>query len=330
MSYEPPSREWSKIQLRELFLLRVNDFAPQVLIELGGGPFSLFLEAGMHGPTPMPWSGMEGLRLYNWMAGELLKEESRIWNRLYHSRQAETFCHSLLKWAASYNISADWILVRAMLTLYKWHQKGRQPGFGGERGWLYMGAGGPVPTPLPPPAGLAAYGWMWSRANYLESVERIIRERFEEVLGQYPELSYGNPSFLNAYIQSVKEDTSLPAKYADRSDKHIKSHGWVENKHHRNLERDLRWAVQFQVLSMELEKIAADTPQPKDPNKTFSVSTVSRAVIGYTPKGKPHVPGLLEKIGLTRRPDSGPGRRRGCKESAESWRRSIKRAQLPA
>ena len=79
---------------------------------------------------------------------------------------------------------------------------------------------------------------------------------------------------------------------------------------------------------MELEAIAADTQYPKDARKKFNVSTVSRAVIGYTPRGKTHVPGFLEKIGLERRPESGRGRRRGRKESPNSWRQSVKRAQL--
>jgi hypothetical protein len=329
MSYEPPSREWSKTQLREVFLLRVNDLVPQVLVEWGGEPFRLFLEAGMHGPNPLPWSGLDGLRLYRWLGGELLKSESRIWKRLEYSKPVKAFCHALLEWAAKYNLAADWVLERAMWTLERWQQKGRQPEFSGERGWALMGVGGAVPDSLPPPAGLVEYRWYWNRANYLNSVESVMRQRFDEVLRQYPELSYGNPSHLNAYIQSVKDSTSIPANYCDRSDKHIKAHGWVESERHRNLDRDMQWAIQFQVLKMELETIAANTSRGKDVSKTFSTSTVSRAVVGYTPKGKNHIPGFLEKIGLVRRSDSGPGRRHGRKESANSWRRSVGRANLP-
>jgi hypothetical protein len=191
------------------------------------------------------------------------------------------------------------------------------------------GFGGAAPESLPPPAGLVEYRWYWNRSNYLESVESQVRQRFDEVFKQYPELSYGNPSHLNAYIQSVKDSSSIPAKYCDRSDKHIKAYGWVEAERPRNRDRDMQWAVQFQVLQMELETIAANTPRRKDSNKTFSVSTVSRAIVGYTPKGKEHVKGFLEKIGLERRPDSGPGRKRGRRESADSWRRSVGRADLP-
>lgn len=329
MSYEPPSREWSKTQLRELFLIDVNALAPHVLDEWAQEPYSLFLQADLHGPKPLPRSGLNGLRLYKWLAGELLKSESKIWGRLEYSIPAKAFCEVLLEWAAKYNLVAGWVLERAMWTLSRWHELGRQPGFRGARVWALTGISGPVPTCPQPPPGLVDYGWYWNREDYLQWVESLMRERFDEVFKQHPELSYGNVSLLNAYIQSVKDDVSIPADYCDRSDKLLKAHGWVEAKWHRNLDRDMQWAVQFQVLKMELEAIAANTPQSKDSSRTFSVSTVSRAVIGYTPKGKRHVPGLLEKIGLERRPESGPGRRRGSKESADSWRRSIKRAQLP-
>lgn len=333
MSYEPPSREWSKTQLRELFLLAVNDHAPHVLIELGEEPFRLFLEAGLHGTTPLPWSGMEGLRLYKWLGSELPKTESPMWKRLQHIESSKAFCEALLEWAAKYNLAASWVLERGMWTLLRWQQKGRQPGFSGERGWSLLGAGGTTPSKLPAPPGLVEYGVFWNRANYLQSVESVMRQRFDEVFKQYPELSYGKGSILNAYIQSVKDSSSIPAKYCDRSDEHIKAHGWVESERSRNLDRDIMWAVQFQVMKWDFEKIATKKIAPKSlikkyVAKTYSVSTVSRAVVGYTPKGKPHVSGFLEKIGLARRPDSGAGRRRGSKESPNSWRRSVKRAQV--
>jgi hypothetical protein len=63
ISYEPPSREWSQTQLREIFLIELNDIAPHVLIEWAGKPYSLFLKAGLHDSKLLPWSGLEGLRL---------------------------------------------------------------------------------------------------------------------------------------------------------------------------------------------------------------------------------------------------------------------------
>ncbi len=111
-------------------------------------------------------------------------------------------------------------------------------------------------------------------------------------------------------VNSVLE---IAHSYCDKVEKAQRSRGLRRVKFSKNIERNLLWSVEFQILGKTYTAIANDYSlrQPQkatdETNGEINITTVKRAVEN-----------TLKFIGLRKRPDSGPGRKRGTVDTAQA------------
>lgn len=160
----------------------------------------------------------------------------------------------------------------------------------------------PVPSITPPP-GMLPYHFPDSEVSYLRLIEYHANDQIE----RSPLLSNAEVSHRRSFVRAILDEA---AAYIRKVREHHESERGLKliKGRSQNL-RNLQWAVQFQVLKIEYTQIAG---------RDFEVSTVMRAVKQ-----------TLKEIGLIERPNSGPGRPIGRKDSPNSVRQRGKRNSRP-
>ena len=202
------------------------------------------------------------------------------------SEPVETLLSSLRDWADRWNLNADWCLEAAYETLRMWALLSKRP----ERfRFSSLGWGGVHVSNVPtPPEDWPEYDPLFMlRQRYLEKMLEVAKAAIADSV-----LNAGQLKRKRALIDSIVEKAD---SYCDEVEKQYLDQGCIRARAEESLlERNLRWTVQFQVLGRTFSDIAADTEVDTE------VSTVTRSVNK-----------LLTKLGLSRRPNSGRGRRKG-------------------
>jgi hypothetical protein len=153
-------------------------------------------------------------------------------------------------------------------------------------------------------------GWpKWdSTQEPRESYLSRIRKESLESIGKNPFLSTGHLQRKRGLVNSILK---IANSYCDKVEKAQRAIGLRRVKFSKNIERNLLWSVEFQILGKTYTAIANDyslQQSKKAGNGTtaeINVTTVKRAVEN-----------TLKFIGLKKRPDSGPGRKRGTADAA--------------
>jgi hypothetical protein len=291
---EPVDRRFAKGAARAKFLelIREDEKAHGVLKHLAGDPYRYFVEARV---SPVELWPISDLRI------------RFVGRPLYMLRW------SLLTWARTWNLEADWFLDNACWTLDMWRQlpDGREPLY-----WMFSSTGWMRLSDvefedITPPFGLRA----WTPdTEFRVHYERYAKEEIEEHINKDPYLSNLKASLK---IDIVDADMAEVASYCDKvlevylsKEDSMGKPTWKLAEKRDDLPRNLRWTIRFQVLGESFSKIALEE------NK--AVSTIKRAVED-----------ALELLDLPKREDAKPGRRRGSKESEDSRRRSFKQVGIP-
>ena len=220
-------------------------------------------------------------------------------------------------WDGHYaNAFSDWALLRELLvgrkrTSYKQEQNdwqmllskfdGRPKGFFRPPGFRAYDT-----EPRPPE------GWpKWDstqepRESYLS---RVGKESLEAI-GKNPFLSAGHLQRKRGLVSSVLE---IANSYCDKVEKAQRSRGLRRVRFSKNIKRNLLWSVEFQILGKTYTAIANDYSLQQaqkagdETTAEINITTVKRAVEN-----------TLKFIGLEKRPDSGPGRKRGTFDAAQA------------
>jgi len=196
----------------------------------------------------------------------------------FHFKESKPVREFLNKWSKEdWHLDADWIRERAFEKLCFWahdHEEYR----------IYdLGVGSGSPSSMSPPEGLPTYYVaIMKRLDYLESVRSTVMLKLHQDLL----LSRGDSKIFVASIITGAE-AYCDAAERQHPDAAIKL----------ELERDLTWAVRFQVEKKEYQEIA----EHDLPGRKGAEDLIRKAVLD-----------ILNRVGLTRRPVP-RGRKKGSK-----------------
>jgi hypothetical protein len=290
-SLDWPDKRAQRTHLRSAFLDEIARVKPNVLRDLHGEPLSRFRELCGIGSVLDSSSGEGRRRLpieaytddYSFPAEAItplaaLPAYLREWHIDY-----------LQGWAASNNLATDWVFECAYDTLQAWaFTPGRDDEEMLKPQWALSSYGGVLPQTPPPLAGMPEYTpGFTSRSSYLQEVRAVAIKAIES----QPILSNSKLPQRNSFLDSILEKAE---KYCAEVEAAHQQEAWVRQDELREQKEHVKWAVQFQVLEKSFSEIAE--------TENVSVSTVSRAVNN-----------ILELIGLNRRPETGPGRKKGSR-----------------
>jgi hypothetical protein len=235
----------------------------------------------------------------------------------FYDSEPNTRCRDIAEririWAQKYNLEAYWLLARAYNTLYNWRlfSSTREPlqwAFSGNA-WFRLDFKEREKLPVPP------FGLSEWDADY-EMQEFFVIRAEQQIETQIEQNSWSH-SLSSKTKRAIKDDVNAQImNYCENvlqvylSQVNISGEPmWKRTEVDRNIMRNMRWAVKYQVCEQSSEEIAGEYD--------VSHTTVLRAVDS-----------VLELIGLPKRPDAKRGRPPVGKESANSWRRSINRAKI--
>jgi hypothetical protein len=279
-----------------IYASRINEIArvkPDVLRELHGEPLTRFRQFCGIGNIPKlgPPPSAEEIRRKACVDDYNFPAEATMPLGLLPPQVRDWHIRNLQDWAANNNLDSDWVIECAYETLQAW---AFTPGKGDEDTlkprWSLSSYGGRLPLTQPSPAGMPEYTPGFdTRPSYLREVRALAVKAIES----QPILSNSAPSQRTGLLDSILEKAERYC--ADVEAAHEKA-AWVRQEELREQGKHMTWAVQFQILKMDFSEIAK--------SENNEVSTVSRAVNK-----------ILELIGSSRRPETGPGRRKGSKKS---------------
>ena len=199
-------------------------------------------------------------------------------------------------WGQTWNLTALWCLNTALASLHFWTIASNKPK---PLYFQHPGGGGVVPARPPVPAGLKEYvPHCMFKEDYLENVRLSAKRAFQEAIRANSLLSLGKPNKAGHFIDSVLDAAE---EYCREVEERYVACNWsrcLQNER-RNLAEHLGWLVRFQVCGHSFNQIAE--------SENIEQSSVSRAVRE-----------LLDDLPLDKRPNSGPGRRLGQKESPQA------------
>lgn len=155
-------------------------------------------------------------------------------------------------------------------------------------------------------------GWpKWdSTQEPRESYLARIGKESQEAIGKNPFLSAGHLQRKRGLVNSVLQ---IANSFCNKIEKAQRSRGLRRVRFSKNIERNLLWSVEFQILGKTYTSIANDyalqQSQKSGDGTTaeINITTVKRAVEN-----------TLKLIGLEKRPDSGPGRKRDTFDAAQA------------
>lgn len=145
-----------------------------------------------------------------------------------------------------------------------------------------------------------------TRESYLSRVGKESLEAIEK----NPFLSAGHLQRKRGLVNSVLQ---IANSYCNKVEKAQRSRGLRRVKFSKNVERNLLWSVEFQILGKTYTAIANEYALQQSQQSRggttadINITTVKRAIEK-----------TLKFIGLDKRPDSGPGRRRGTVDAASA------------
>lgn len=281
--YEKSLGNESRNGARFVFLGAVARHATEVLKDLSGEPFDLYVKADSPYLELAPWDAPEGFETFD---SFLVTTEPR-----YASLR-----ESLCTWAKRYNLvetdaTDRWCLRQALFTLRHWYlipDSRTDP-----LTWVWFSAG-TKPARIEPPDGFPE--WLITCETRTEYLERI-RMEADGIIAANPLLSTIRPADRLRSLEGMTAPSSNASKYCDELAAHYDSEGWhAVNEFSKKTEHFI-WAVEVQILGCGYSQIAVAAGDEGEGG--IYTSTVKRAVEE-----------ILDLVGLTRRSDIRPGRRR--------------------
>jgi hypothetical protein len=290
---EPVDKRFARCSAQAGFLqlIKEDEKASDVLRHLACDPYRYFVEARANPAQLWP---------------------IRDYQIRYYGRPLYMLRWSLLTWAQTWHLEADWIFETVCWTLDMWRQlPDTRETFElmfNSTSWTRLND--QDLKDVFPPTGLRA----WTPdTEFRSSYERYAKNEIEAHIRQDPFFSNLKVSLkidiidaimaqVNSYCERVLE-IYLSQKDSDGN------FVWKLAERREDFERNLKWTIKFQVLGESFSKIAQEEDK--------AVSTVKRAIED-----------ALELLNLPKRKDAGPGRRRGSKEAKDSRRRSFKQAEI--
>lgn len=288
--YDWPDGKASSAYLRQHFLSRVRELVPEVFEELYDNTFEIYQEVK---PDYYSFS-------YNKLR-ELVKQPESV----------QKLIRILNQWAQKYNLNTKWCLQVAYDSVRAWSFYPERP----VRWPLHsVVLSADYPTDLPePPEGWAKYDPLTTRRLYYVN---YVLEEARKVIQNNPFLKHGEPSHRKYYLDSI---AATAEEYCIKIENYLACSGYKPVGQTRNLDRYMNWTVEFQIKRLTLTEIASKSD--------VALSTVKRAVVGDL-KHNPPIQGMLELIGLPRRPESRQGRRYGSNTSETARERGRVLRQL--
>jgi hypothetical protein len=295
--YNHPIEQTSVFPARSRFLFDVRCFIPEVLTSLHDEPYRLYIKAGC--PYVEPPSFREPLPI-------TISYEDLIEN---DEPSFAALGKSLLQWGKDWNLIAndggkEWVLNIALCTLREWVNY--DPVYQSDWGITALSLDTYLPEIIKAPEEVSEWHFMTeSRKEYLDRIRSLALSHLEKE----PILSKYEQSHIEDFI--YKAPLPIIESYCDNVEKHYQSQGWlrIRKVNLPSLESHIAWTAKVQVKGIPCSKIAEE--------ESVSESSVTRAVKK-----------TLELLDLKPSPKLKQGRRKGSKESQNSWRRSIKRARL--
>ena len=271
--YDWPDGKSSSAYLRQYFLNLVRELVPEVFEELYDHTFQVYQEVK---PDYYSFS-------YNKLI-ELVNQPESVQKLIY----------TLNQWAQKYNLNAKWCLQVAYDSIRAWSFYPERPVRWPLHSVVFSAE---YPIDLPdPPEGWNEYDPLTTRRLYYVN---YVLEEARKVLQNNPFLKHCESSHRNYYLNLV---AATAEDYCIEVENHLGSSGYKPVGQIRNLQQYMNWTVEFQVQKMTLTEIACKSD--------VALSTVKRAVVGDS-KHNPPIQGMLELIGLPRRPQSRQGRKYG-------------------
>ena len=288
--YDWPDGKASSAYLRQYFLSLVRQLGPEVFEELYDNTFKIYQEVK---PDYYSFS-------YNTLI-ELVDQPESVQKLIYILNQ----------WAQKYNLNTKWCLQVAYDSVRAWSFYPERPVRWPLHSVVFSAE---YPNDLPePPEGWVRYDPLTTRRLYYVN---YVLEEARRVIQNNPFLKHAEPSHRKYYLDSI---AATAEKYCIKVENYLGCSGYKPVGQTRNLERYMNWTVEFQVKRMTLTEIAIKS--------VVALNTVKRAVVGDS-KHNPPIKGILELIGLPRRPDSRQGRKPGTKISETARERGRTLRQL--
>jgi len=215
-------------------------------------------------------------------------------------------------WARRWHLDAPWCLSVAFSTLRLWRDYPRaRELYVWDNNFPLDRATVKVPEEVVGTAPLEGLPPFFAHFELRSNYMRRVRRRLEDHLRAYP---------LTAKLKAktrlsvVEENMRIVGDYCDRVMEFYRGQTnaggepiWAEVEGRTELERNVRWAIDFQVRGKAYRRIASDETVyvPRRGDQALNHGTVSKAVDD-----------ILRQAGLRKRPDAGPGRpqkRKGLK-----------------
>ena len=303
--------------LQHRFLLYASLFAPSLMPSLREECYSTFREY-----TCLYTEGTEVHRTPpKGMHVEVVKPNERVivalsWISMTCDEVGQRVRQKVLDWSTTRNLNANWCRDHVLEVMLHWPEEKDTERLDAELcfGFDRLAAVaphyiGPLPHENPvrainPPPGMPPYHFPESRERYLSVIEQQALAAIEgnELLGN-AEASH-RQGFVKAILQRADDYISAVAKQYELEQ------GVKVVPERSDLNRDLMWTVQFQILKRSYTEIARA--------ENMNSSTVSRAVRKF-----------LKEINLPERPSSRQGRPAGSKDSPTSRRQLEKHNPRP-
>lgn len=207
-------------------------------------------------------------------------------------------------WARRWHLDAPWCLSVAYSTLRLWHDYPRaRELYLWDNNFPLDRATVEVPEEVVDTAPLEGLPPFFAHFELRSNYMRRIRRRLEDHFRSHP---FTAKLKAKTRLTVVEENMGIVGDYCDRVMEFYRGQTnargepvWAEVEGRVELDRNVRWAIDFQVRGKAFRRIASDETiyVPRRGDQALSHGTVSRAVDD-----------ILGEAGLKKRPDAGPGR----------------------
>jgi len=321
--FDFPERNGRQAYIRSRFLGAIEIYAPEVCSDLYDSAFAAYLDFIAAYPELdwfsaelgdaqthqiLPGRAFPNPSLNRWLTAEAFADfDSETELEIAPDSKVTLLNRALTAWAANWHLESVWVFNCALKTLDRWsvlaEKAPEQWSFDLERPterlhFSRLSWGGlHHPAVASPPDGLPDYEPLAvTRTSYLSRVRTRARDA-----ASTPILKLNDTTRQNAVEAAVARGT----EYCETVEAAYEQDGFARcrSNEKRNLKDHLEWTVRFQVKGETLTTIGTASD--------VESSTVLRAVND-----------LFTLIGLAKRADAHPGRRRGSQNSPESKVRS--------